>query len=335
MKVPFKHRSWTIVVMPDSNRSSFQLNISQFNLLLISFICITLIGLSISLFISNKQTQMHSNQLEHQVALLEQTFSQTLTEKNAEIEQLRGHVLTLSEQADEVQRKMAALVELENELLVMTGNDPALLGNDDRSVRIASTSLSETEGPSGGPEIEVSNEDIEAFAKQTEVRFHHLNQNMDDLTEDLNTTMDLVAEFQEALRVTPSIWPTTSYQVTSNYGYRKDPFTYRTSFHSGIDIGGDYGDPVYATADGKVINADYDRGKGNYVEINHGLGLRTVYMHLSKRLVEAGDSVSKGDTIGQIGSTGRSTGPHLHYEVLKQGASINPSPYMNTATKDG
>jgi murein DD-endopeptidase MepM/ murein hydrolase activator NlpD len=335
MKFQWVKRKWTVVVMPDNHRTSFQLNISHLILYFIPLLFLALICVSFVLHGLNQQANQHNEQLHKQIASIEQGFSQTLTNKDNEIEQLREHVLVLSEQADEVQSKMSQLIELENEIIVMTDSDPELFQSDDRPVQIAA--VSEENGskggsePSGGPMIEVNNEEMDLLAKQTRARFFILNEQMTALTDDLSLAIDLVADYQETLRVTPSIWPTTSYRVTSNYGYRKDPFTYRTSFHGGIDIAGNYGDPIYAAADGVVLKAGYDRGKGNYVEINHGRGIRTVYMHLSKRSVLSGEQVSKGDTIGKLGSTGRSTGPHLHYEVLKNGSPINPAPYMKSS----
>jgi murein DD-endopeptidase MepM/ murein hydrolase activator NlpD len=117
--------------------------------------------------------------------------------------------------------------------------------------------------------------------------------------------------------------------MTSNYGYRSNPFGGRRSeFHSGIDFKGNTGDPVYATADGVVGEAHYKGGYGNAVVINHAYGLTTLYGHLSAVNVEQGQSVNAGDVIGFLGSTGRSTGPHLHYEVRKNGVDLDPNQFL-------
>jgi murein DD-endopeptidase MepM/ murein hydrolase activator NlpD len=117
------------------------------------------------------------------------------------------------------------------------------------------------------------------------------------------------------------------------FGYRKDPFTEKASFHRGIDIAGKTGDPVYTTADGIVHTVGFDQFHGHNVVIEHSGGLRTWYMHLKKAAVQQGEAVKKGQTIGLLGSTGRSTGPHLHYEILKNGKSTNPKPYMPNKPK--
>lgn len=133
---------------------------------------------------------------------------------------------------------------------------------------------------------------------------------------------------QQLQRLTPSIWPTTSKVVTSPFGYRKDPFTFSPSFHAGMDISAPENDPVYASADGTVVSTGSDKARGNNIVIEHSRGLRTWYMHLNKVLVHDGDTVQKGDTIGLLGSTGRSTGPHLHYEVIDNGVSVDPRLFL-------
>ena len=107
-------------------------------------------------------------------------------------------------------------------------------------------------------------------------------------------------------------------------GNRADPLTGEKDFHPGLDISADRGDPVYATADGKVTNASAAGNYGNLVVVDHGFGLETRYGHLSAFKVKAGQTVKRGDLLGQVGSTGRTTGSHLHYEVRANGRILNP-----------
>ena len=137
------------------------------------------------------------------------------------------------------------------------------------------------------------------------------------------------------MRITPSIWPTVSTSISSRFGYRKDPFTRRAAYHSGVDISGNSKDPIYAAADGIVSEASYDSAYGNHVIIKHASGVSTLYGHMKKYLVKKGQLVKQGDQIGLLGSTGRSTGPHLHYEVIQKGKSIDPMPYLLSARKGG
>ena len=123
----------------------------------------------------------------------------------------------------------------------------------------------------------------------------------------------------------PSIWPVVGV-ITSQYGWRRR--RWYKEFHPGIDIAAPTGTPVVATADGVVIFSGWVRGYGYVIVIYHGYGYTTVYAHLSAREVYKGDLVAKGSVIGYVGSTGRTTGPHLHYEVLKYGIRQNPILYL-------
>ncbi len=131
-------------------------------------------------------------------------------------------------------------------------------------------------------------------------------------------------ERREALaRATPSIWPAQGW-ISSTAGARKDPFTGENAVHEGLDISADRGQSVYATAAGTVTTASYQGDYGNLVVIDHGFGLETRYGHLSGFKVRLGQTVGRGDLVGLVGSTGRSTGFHLHYEVRANGRLLNP-----------
>lgn len=122
---------------------------------------------------------------------------------------------------------------------------------------------------------------------------------------------------------TPSIWPAHGW-LTSRVGTRQDPITGGRDFHPGLDISADHGSPVYATADGTVMQAESQSGYGNLVVVDHGYGLESRYGHLSRYKVRTGEKVKRGDVLGYVGSTGRSTGSHLHYEVRVNGRLLNP-----------
>jgi murein DD-endopeptidase MepM/ murein hydrolase activator NlpD len=122
--------------------------------------------------------------------------------------------------------------------------------------------------------------------------------------------------------------PLSGAQMTSSYGMRDHPILRQRRRHTGVDLAAPTGTPVYATADGIIGRADWFSSYGLYVSIDHGADLETRYAHLSRLAVGAGDQVRKGDLIGFVGSTGRSTGPHLHYEVRVDGVAVNPVPYM-------
>jgi murein DD-endopeptidase MepM/ murein hydrolase activator NlpD len=131
-------------------------------------------------------------------------------------------------------------------------------------------------------------------------------------------------ERQEALAsATPSIWPAHGW-LTGTFGGRSDPFSGEPAFHQGLDISTDKGQPVFATADGRVESAAYTGEYGNFVVVTHGFGLTTRYGHLSAFAVKPGQTVRRGEVLGYVGATGRATGSHLHYEILANGQLINP-----------
>lgn len=144
----------------------------------------------------------------------------------------------------------------------------------------------------------------------------------------LDEILKLAKEKEKLLSAIPAIQPVKNEQLkqmASGFGYRSDPFTKIRKFHAGMDFSAKTGTPVYATGDGVVDRADNTAsGYGNHIVIRHGFGYETLYGHLSKYKVRAGQRVKRGDVIGYVGSTGRSEAPHLHYEVHKNGEVVNP-----------
>jgi len=117
-------------------------------------------------------------------------------------------------------------------------------------------------------------------------------------------------------------------RISDYYGRRRDPFTGKPTMHYGMDFTGDIGAEIYATGDGKVIEAGYNLyGYGNRVIVDHGFGFKTIYAHLNRVNVQLGEKVKRGEVIGELGNTGRSTGPHLHYEIRKNNNPVNPIRY--------
>ncbi len=143
----------------------------------------------------------------------------------------------------------------------------------------------------------------------------------DNILKKLNEQKNLLAS-------TPSIRPVKGGWISSGFGYRTSPFTGRREFHRGLDIANKNGTPVYATADGTITYAGKKGYYGNFISIKHGYGLVTRYGHLSKILKKRGTKVKRGDIIGNIGNTGRSTGPHIHYEVKINKVAVNPLKYI-------
>lgn len=178
----------------------------------------------------------------------------------------------------------------------------------------------------GGSRVDYTTEDlIGGSAVKSDV------ESLKDRTADLEGQLNLVEHLAEwradLIRSTPTIWPVRG-RISSHYGNRKDPFTGDAELHLGVDIAGLYGGAVRAPADGLVIYAQRKWAYGNLVVLSHGKGVTTRHGHLSRFAVRAGQSVAKGEIIGYVGSTGRTTAPHLHYEVRINDRPVNPRNYL-------
>jgi murein DD-endopeptidase MepM/ murein hydrolase activator NlpD len=174
----------------------------------------------------------------------------------------------------------------------------------------------------------ISGTPLRATLESTESTFGMLKDLLGVLKDQLSTVRKGVEGQQALAAAAPSLWPLSSGWLTSNYGSRKDPITGEGDFHAGLDISADRGTAVHATADGTVQLASYNGNYGNCIEVAHGYGIATRFGHLSGYAVRAGQKIKRGDVIGYVGSTGRTTGPHLHYEILLNGQPINPLKFL-------
>jgi len=154
-----------------------------------------------------------------------------------------------------------------------------------------------------------------------------LNEDADDREKSFKELLNFLHEQKSILAATPSLWPVEGW-VTSEFGVRESPFKSGIEFHKGLDISTRFGKEIIAPADGLVIVSAYDPQDGNFVKIDHGRGLATGFAHLSRRAAKQGMRVKKGDIIGYVGDTGRSTGSHLHYSVFVNNVPVNPRKYL-------
>ncbi len=157
---------------------------------------------------------------------------------------------------------------------------------------------------------------------------------LEALITEIQNSLETVDEIKEYLRVqkniylaTPLGWPVSG-KMTSSFGMRENPFTQEPSFHSGVDISAKAGTAIQATAEGAVSYAGCTSGSGYVVVLEHGLGFSTVYAHNSKNAVKVGQKIRRGDVIAYVGSTGKSTGPHVHYEIWDKRRSVNPKKFL-------
>lgn len=213
--------------------------------------------------------------------------------------QIQGYVSRL----DALGMKLVKMAKLDSEEFNF-GESPGLGGPE--------TTL-ETDGPLV-PDLELALSDL---SEQLQQRDRELS-----VLEQLILNRNLTAEVSPAGRPTKGGW------LSSGWGMRSDPFTGRAQFHKGVDFAGRKGQSIYAVASGVVTFAGKHFGLGNMVEINHGNGMSTRYGHNRENLVKEGDAVKKGDVVAKMGTTGRSTGYHVHFEVLKDGKPVNPARFL-------
>ena len=162
--------------------------------------------------------------------------------------------------------------------------------------------------------------------------FKDKDQQLHPTLERLNLALQRMDALERTLIAIPSGKPSSTGMISSSYGYRRDPFTGGSAMHSGMDFKGPLGQPILAAAGGRVTHAGWKSGYGKSVEITHGNGLMTRYAHLSRIDVIAGQKIDQGLQLGAMGSTGRSTGTHLHFEVRLNGRAINPRPFLEANT---
>lgn len=175
----------------------------------------------------------------------------------------------------------------------------------------------------GGPAFDIPPEAFNKSLNSTQAQLQSTGAQLEVLQNLLSSNM-------AASRFLPSRSPTNSPIITSSFGLRADPFGAGGQFHKGIDFSADYGDPVFAVADGVVSFAGVRTGYGNVIEVDHGNGYVTRYAHNSALIKQVGDLVRKGQAVAKAGSTGRSTGVHVHLEVWKNGAYVNPTPFLQS-----
>jgi murein DD-endopeptidase MepM/ murein hydrolase activator NlpD len=231
---------------------------------------------------------------------------------------LRTQLASLNERVEQLQGTVERVERFDQKLRVLTH-----LSDPQRNLAVGPTAA-ERRGPSDTPfvrpppgsdgrELEGKVEKLSAEATRQEHNLHALQAYFED---------------QKALLASvPSSWPIRGW-VTSGFGGREDPWTAERANHAGLDIAAPHGKPVQAPGDGTVLFAGVEGGYGNVIVLDHGHGIRTRYGHLSRMNVRAGDRVKRADLLGAVGSTGRSTGPHLHYEVRVNGVPQNPRKFL-------
>jgi len=242
-----------------------------------------------------------------------------LTELQKENVLQKKQILHMARKIDRFSQEMTELKKMDHKLKVMVNLEAIESDGQFRGVGGSDPSLVD-------PKTTIAQVDREL------VRAMH--RSLDNLNSDIASSREDKAGLQKFLEnqkillaSTPSIWPSKGW-LSSSFGYRNSPFTGEKEFHKGIDISTRIGAPILSSADGVVSFSGWDRGYGRVVVLKHGHGFETKYAHLKKSLVKKGQHVKRGETIGLVGVSGRTTGSHLHYEVHLNGVPINPIRYV-------
>jgi len=218
---------------------------------------------------------------------------------------------------DQFSDKMEALQQLDKKIRVLayeTGKDKKLplgVGGSDKETRIK----------------DLLSRDHDEIVAGMRKNIEKLNEEAGSREKSFNELMSFLNEQKSILASTPSLWPVQGW-VTSEFGSRQSPFHSGVEFHKGLDISTRFGKEIVAPADGLVVSTGFDSQDGKFVKIEHGHGFSTAYLHLSKIAVKQGARVKRGEFIGNVGDTGRSTGSHLHYSVFVNNVQVNPRKFL-------
>lgn len=308
---------WSFVVMRGAEKNVKQFHVSKRSV----FAAPTAAVLAVSGCIAGLQmkSDYELHYLEEQLSKQDAYFTQTVSGKEEAIISLQQEILGLSRQAQEMKTKVDELQQLELKLkqfIEKYGSQAtpssSVPPTDSKNPSVLKLSVS-TSMASSFPASLHDSKQIASLAQHTGLDLQALHAMVETMEESMELTLQLAEAKRSSIDAYPSEWPTRSRQLTSGFGYRSDPFTGRITFHAGIDIKGKLGDPVLSAANGTVSEAGYNSSLGEYIVIDHLGDLQSAYMHLKRIEAKEGDTVVRGEKIGLLGSSGRSTGPHLHF----------------------
>ncbi len=301
--MPYLKKSYKVMVFSSTTGKSFNLEISSLIIKSISIILLVIFTSSGFLAYQYFKNKSYKKTLK-QISKENTTLKTQVTSFNTELDKLKDHVNKIN--------------SLGTKLRVMAGLEQQ---------------KTNTLNGVGGPSFEEVNNFVSpnSFEDDNIKKLHYVIDKINyELKHEEANIKELFKYYKDKnikLSSTPSIWPSNGW-VTSPFGFRKDPFTGQRRFHEGLDISNRIGTQILAPADGVVTFSGNDSGYGLSIEISHGYGISTKYAHLYKMFVKVGDEVQRGDVIAEMGNTGRSTGPHLHYEVKVKGKNIDPMNFI-------
>ncbi len=302
------NRSYTILVVPDQSARTRKFRIQKklvvrtgaaFGVLLLAAVAMVVhYFYVVGQVVENRVLREENAQLRTQVKLIHEKVS---------------HVTSTLDRVERFDQKLRALTQL---------NDP------ERNLAIGPLPADDhQEGEEAPEEVTDSHASVPEDVSFLPSKLDSLSSEADRQEQSIQELTRYFEDQKELLASTPSIWPTRGW-VTSDFGVRLDPYTAERAMHRGLDIANAPGTPVVAPSDGVVVFDGTEGGYGNVLVVDHGYGVRTRYGHLSKIFVHVGDHVHRGQKVAAIGNTGRSTGPHLHYEVRVNGIPENPRKFI-------
>ena len=262
----------------------------------------------------------------------------------------REQTAAFSSAIDDLKKRLSVMGEVNQRLRVMLGIDTSKptgdmangRGGDDGPIPDGRNTLQGVTPSAGSSDLrqqvsemrdsvqaegDFGTENIEEMAQQVRESIDALVREAAQQEQALQNLTQIAEQRSTQWASTPSIWPVRGW-VTSTFGPRVSPFTEKPAWHDGLDIGASPNAPVQAPALGRVVTVTFDSKMGNMVKLDHGYGIETVYGHLAKSLVKEGQRVKRGDVVALVGSTGLSTGPHLHYMVKKNGQALDPTKFI-------
>ena len=294
-------RFFTVLILPDATAQARKFHITR--PVLTAFASLVAVGIMAFAFFLYQYVSLNLRMLE--------------------VRQLRQEVgdrVVLAAKITQLEGDLSRLRDFDQKLRVVAGLDQGAQDRPDFAQggagTLSRTALMDTVQHEAGRLADLVTRDIEVLGREITSRERSFRE--------LKT---LLEEKRSVLASTPTIWPVKGL-ITAGYGYRQSPFTSAREMHEGLDIAAPFGSAILATADGIVSFAGPLADFGNVVFVNHGHGFTTFYAHASKIKVKEGQSVNRGDVVASVGTTGRTTGPHVHYEVQVNGLAVNPMKYI-------
>lgn len=306
-----------IILVPNSNRGKGRnTTLSQRYLAVIGLVVFVALPMFLGIAAYHAQDTFSAYRADSQLAAQRRELAAQRTAVEETKRNVETHLNALAQRLGQMQAQMMRLNALGSRLTRMAGLDP-------REFNFSA------DAAMGGPEK------ITTMSNSPELlnSLNALGREIEHQQERLSALENLLLDRKLSAAVTPSGWPVEGGWISSAFGARADPFNGHQSHHEGVDIASSMGSPVLAMGDGVVSYSSERAGYGLLVEVTHESGLITRYAHASAVLVRVGDRVKKGQAIGLVGNSGRSTGPHLHFEVVRNGVSVNPMRYLQQVSR--